>query len=251
MILSSNRPFTEEMPVMQKVHYYNNPRKLNLSSISRCWAIDTMIIIFEETNLFINFRATSSVSNCRKNTTTYFNNKKVTPEHDSALPETNETDNKSSRNSCVMEDNYSLKPDGVYDVATHNQGVTWHKTRNHITETNYSVKPEGVYDLATTNQGLVASRILGDDVDNNYGYYVKAEGVYDSANQIQGSTEVKNMCDDIDNNYGYSVKPEGVYDSANQNPGSTQTKTLYDDVQNNYGYSITPEGVYDTANKNK
>jgi hypothetical protein len=102
-----------------------------------------MIIIFEETNLFINFRATSSVSNCRKNTTTYFNNKKITPEHDSALPETNETDNKSSRNSCVMEDNYSLKPDGVYDVETHNQGVTGHKTRNQITETNYSVKPEG------------------------------------------------------------------------------------------------------------
>jgi uncharacterized protein YigE (DUF2233 family) len=57
-----------------------------------------------------------------------------------------------------MEDNYSLKPDGVYDVATHNQGVTGHKTRNQITETNYSVKPEGVYDLATTTQGLVAIR---------------------------------------------------------------------------------------------
>jgi hypothetical protein len=53
------------MPVMQKVPYYNNLRKLNLSSISRCWAIvtdakKTMIILFEETNLFINFRATSS-----------------------------------------------------------------------------------------------------------------------------------------------------------------------------------------------
>jgi hypothetical protein len=64
----------------------------------------------------------------------------------------------------------------VYDVATHNQGVTGHKTRNQITETNYSVKPEGVYDLATKNQRLVAYRNLGDDVDNNYGYSVKAEG---------------------------------------------------------------------------
>jgi hypothetical protein len=59
------------MPVMQKVPYYNNLRKLNLSSISRCWAIvtdakKTMIILFEETNLFINFRATSSGSNCSK-----------------------------------------------------------------------------------------------------------------------------------------------------------------------------------------
>ena len=256
LILSSNPPLSEKMPVMQKVYYYNNPRKLNLSSISRCWAIvtvakKTMIIIFEETNLFINFRATSSGSNCSKNIyTTDFNNKNVSPEYDSALPETNETDNKSSRTSCVMEDNYSLRADGVYDVATHNQGVTGHK-RNQITETIYSVKPEGVYDLATTNQGLVGSRHLGDDVDNNYGYSVKAEGVYDSANQMQGSTEVKHVCDDIDNNYGYSVKHEGVYDSANQNPGFTHTKTLYDDVQNNYGYSITPEGVYDTANKNQ
>ena len=96
-------------------------------------------MIFEETNLFINFRATSSGSNCSKNTTIDFNNKNVSPEYDSALPETNETANKSSRTSCVMEDNYSLKPDGVYDVASHNQGVTGHKTRNQITETNYSV----------------------------------------------------------------------------------------------------------------
>jgi hypothetical protein len=77
------------------------------------------------------------------------------------------------------------------------QGVTWHKTRNHITETNYGVKPEGVYDLATKNQGLVASRTLGDDVDNNYGYSINPEGVYDSVNQNPGSTQTKTLCDDV------------------------------------------------------
>ena len=63
----------------------------------------TMIIIFEETNLFINFRATSSGSNCSQNiyTTTDFS-KYVSPVYDSVLPETNETDNKSSRTSCVI-----------------------------------------------------------------------------------------------------------------------------------------------------
>ena len=62
-----------------------------------------MIILFEETNLFINFRATSSGSNCSKNiyTTTDFN-KYVSPVYDSVLPETNETDNKSFRTSCVI-----------------------------------------------------------------------------------------------------------------------------------------------------
>jgi tRNA threonylcarbamoyladenosine modification (KEOPS) complex Pcc1 subunit len=80
----------------------------------------TMIILFEETNLFINFRATSSGSNCSKNiyTTTDFNKyvspvydsvlpetnetDNVSPVYDSVLPETNETDNKSSRASCVI-----------------------------------------------------------------------------------------------------------------------------------------------------
>ena len=79
-----------------------------------------MIIIFEETNLFINFRATSSGSNCSNNiyTTTDFNKyvspvydsvlpetnetDNVSPVYDSVLPETNETDNKSSRTSCVI-----------------------------------------------------------------------------------------------------------------------------------------------------
>jgi tRNA threonylcarbamoyladenosine modification (KEOPS) complex Pcc1 subunit len=80
----------------------------------------TMIILFEETNLFINFRATSSGSNCSKNiyTTTDFNKyvspvydsvlpetnetDNVSPVYDSVLPETNETDNKSSITSCVI-----------------------------------------------------------------------------------------------------------------------------------------------------
>jgi hypothetical protein len=80
----------------------------------------TMIILFEETNLFINFRATSSGSNCSKNiyTTTDFNKyvspvydsvlpetnetDNVSPVYDSVLPETNETDNKSFRTSCVI-----------------------------------------------------------------------------------------------------------------------------------------------------
>ena len=79
-----------------------------------------IIIVFEEINLFINFRATSSGSNCSKNiyTTTDFNKyvspvydsvlpetnetDDVSPVYDSVLPETNETDNKSSRTSCVI-----------------------------------------------------------------------------------------------------------------------------------------------------